>query len=148
MPSRLRPIPSRRRALLVLAVTDLAVPCGARGAAADRRLAVRKPAEANWASVQAITLILAVAVPVLARDVSSLTALWLGEANAASLGLDIERRRRRSFVLVALLTAGAVSFTGTIGFIGLIAPQVARGMVGEDHRFALPLAMIMGAGRC
>lgn len=98
--------------------------------------------------MQAITLILAVAVPVLARDVSSLTALWLGEANAASLGLDIERRRRRSFVLVALLTAGAVSFTGTIGFIGLIAPQVARGMVGEDHRFALPLAMIMGAGRC
>ncbi|AXQ95335.1 hypothetical protein D0Z66_15985 [Cereibacter sphaeroides] len=68
--------------------------------------------KASWSSVQAITLILAVAVPVLARDVSSLTALWLGEANAASLGLDIERRRRRSFVLVALLTAGAVSFTG------------------------------------
>lgn len=47
MPSRLRPIPSRRPALLVLAVTDLAVPCGARGAAADRLLAVRKPAESE-----------------------------------------------------------------------------------------------------
>ncbi|WP_145106738.1 FecCD family ABC transporter permease [Cereibacter sediminicola] len=101
--------------------------------------------KASWTSVQAITLIMAVAVPVLARDVWSLTALRLGEANAASLGLDIERLRRRSFVLVALLTAGAVSFTGTIGFIGLIAPHVARRMVGEDHRFALPLAAIMGA---
>lgn len=101
--------------------------------------------KANWISVQAIALILCLAVPILFRDVWSLTALRLGEANAASLGLDIERLRRRCFVLVALLTAGAVSFTGTIGFVGLIAPHVARRMVGEDHRFALPLSAVMGA---
>ncbi|WP_232520781.1 iron ABC transporter permease [Rhodobacter sp. CZR27] len=101
--------------------------------------------KSSWTSVQAILLILCIAVPILARDVWNLTALRLGEANASSLGLDIERLRRRCFVLVALLTAGAVSFTGTIGFIGLIAPHVARRMVGEDHRFALPAAALMGA---
>ncbi len=101
--------------------------------------------KSSWTSVQAIFLILCIAAPILARDVWNLTALRLGEANAASLGLDIDRLRRRCFALVALLTAGAVSFTGTIGFIGLIAPHVARRMVGEDHRFALPVAAVLGA---
>ena len=48
-------------------------------------------------------------------------------------------------VLVALLTAAAVSFVGTIGFVGLIAPHAARSMVGEDHRYSLPLAAVIGA---
>jgi len=43
------------------------------------------------------------------------------------------------------MTAAAVSFVGTIGFIGLIAPHAARAAVGEDHRFALPMAALAGA---
>ena len=101
--------------------------------------------KANWTAVQVSGAILLLCLPLVARDSWDLTALRLGEANAASLGLDIDRLRRRCFALVALLTAGAVSFTGTIGFIGLIAPHVARRMVGEDHRFALPVAAVLGA---
>ena len=69
----------------------------------------------------------------------------LKEANAASLGLDVHAMRRRAFLVTAALTAGAVSFTGTIGFVGLIAPHVARSLVGEDHRLALPVAALSGA---
>jgi iron complex transport system permease protein len=65
--------------------------------------------------------------------------------NHRECGLDVNRLRRRSFLLVAALTAGAVCFTGTIGFVGLIAPHIARATVGEDHRFALPTAALMGA---
>ncbi len=71
--------------------------------------------------------------------------LKLGDGNARSLGLSVEKVRRETFLLVALLTAAAVSFVGTIGFVGLIAPHVCRLIAGEDHRFALPLSAVIGA---
>ena len=51
----------------------------------------------------------------------------------------------RVLVIVAVMTATVISFVGTIGFVGLIAPHMARSLVGEDHRFALPLAAVTGA---
>ena len=101
--------------------------------------------KATWTSVKVLTVIVALTLPFVLREVWNLTALRLGSSNAASLGLDVAALRRRVLVLVALLTAGAVSFTGTIGFVGLIAPHVGRALVGEDHRFGLPMAGIMGA---
>lgn len=101
--------------------------------------------KSSWASVQVTGAILLLCLPFVLRDAWNLTALRLGDANAASLGMDVDAMRRRVFLLVAALVAGAVSFTGTIGFVGLIAPHVARAAVGEDHRFALPMAAITGA---
>lgn len=101
--------------------------------------------KATWTSVQVLGGILVLTLPLIAREVWNLTSLRLGDGNAASLGLNVDALRRRVLVLVALLTAGAVSFTGTIGFVGLIAPHVGRALVGEDHRFGLPMAGIMGA---
>ena len=57
----------------------------------------------------------------------------------------MRRLRLRVFAIVALLTAGAVSFVGTIGFIGLVAPHIARMLVGDEQRF-LPMAGLTGAG--
>lgn len=101
--------------------------------------------KASWTSVQISGAILVFCLPLVLREAWNLTALRTGDANAASLGLDVNQLRRRSFLLVAALTAGAVSFTGTIGFVGLIAPHIARAVVGEDHRFALPVAALTGA---
>lgn len=101
--------------------------------------------KASWTSVYVVLAILLLVLPFSLKDVWNLTTMRLGDSNAASLGLDVLALRRRIFVQIAVLTAAAVSFTGTIGFIGLIAPHIARAMVGEDHRFSLPLAAIMGA---
>lgn len=101
--------------------------------------------KANWTSVAVTSAILALCLPLVVRDSWNLTLLRLGDVNAASLGLNVDALRKRSFLLVALLTAAAVSFVGTIGFVGLIAPHVARAAVGEDHRFALPLSAVTGA---
>ncbi|MCJ7995672.1 iron ABC transporter permease [Rhizobium cremeum] len=101
--------------------------------------------KASWTSVTVTAVILVACLPFMVRDSWNLTLLRLGEANAASLGLSVDALRKRSFLLVALLTAAAVSFVGTIGFVGLIAPHVARAAVGEDHRFALPLSALTGA---
>jgi iron complex transport system permease protein len=100
--------------------------------------------KATWTSVAVSGLILAACLPFLASNCWKLTALRLGDTAAASLGLDVERLRKHSFILVALLTAAAVCFVGTVGFVGLIAPHFARMMVGEDHRFALPAAAVSG----
>ncbi|MDQ7774916.1 MAG: iron ABC transporter permease [Paracoccus aminovorans] len=101
--------------------------------------------KANWTSVLVCGAIMAVCLPFILRDSWALTTLRLGDSTARSLGLGVEALRQRSFIIVALLTAAAVSFVGTIGFVGLIAPHAARSLVGEDHRFALPLAAVMGS---
>ncbi|MBW0156546.1 FecCD family ABC transporter permease [Sedimentimonas flavescens] len=101
--------------------------------------------KANWTAVKTAGVIVALCLPLIARETWALTTLRMGEANAESLGLDTDALRRRVFLITAALTAAAVSFTGTIGFVGLIAPHVARAMVGEDHRFALPFAALTGA---
>ncbi|MBB4103085.1 FecCD family ABC transporter permease [Allorhizobium borbori] len=101
--------------------------------------------KSTWTSVAVTGTILFACLPFVLRDTWALTTLRLGDANALSLGLSVEALRRRTFLLVALLTAAAVAFVGTIGFIGLIAPHAARTLVGEDHRFALPLSALTGA---
>jgi iron complex transport system permease protein len=77
-----------------------------------------------------------------ARD---LNALLLGEEEAASLGVRVEATKRLLFVLSALLTGVAVSVSGMIGFVGLVAPHFARLLLGPDHRRLIPGAALAGA---
>ena len=97
--------------------------------------------KATWETV-AVT---AVCVLLLSRDVWKLTALRLGEERAVGLGINLQLLRLKTLVLVAVMTATAISFVGVIGFIGLVAPHVARILLGEDQRFFLPGAMLAGA---
>ncbi len=62
--------------------------------------------------------------------------LALGERNARHLGIDVERLRIVSIVLVALLTGVAVAFVGIIAFVGLVVPHVVRMLLGPSHRAA------------
>jgi len=100
--------------------------------------------KANWTSFMVSGAIFVAVLPFLIRDTWKLTALGMGDENARSLGLPVERLRLRMLVLISLLTAGAVSFVGTIGFIGLVAPHIARGLVGEDQRYLIPLSAFCG----
>jgi iron complex transport system permease protein len=72
-------------------------------------------------------------------------ALNLGDAVATGLGQRVSRARGALLVVAAMLTAGAVSVVGGIAFIGLIAPHVARRLVGSDVRRLLPTTMLIGA---
>jgi iron complex transport system permease protein len=101
--------------------------------------------KATWTSVAVVCVILLVTLPIFARDAWTLTALRLGDAKAESMGVDVERVRRRVLVLTSILTATATCFVGTIGFVGLVAPHVARMLVGEDQRFLMPVAALSGA---
>lgn len=74
-----------------------------------------------------------------------LDLLSLGERNARHLGLDVERLRIGSIVLVALLTGAAVAFCGIIAFVGLVVPHIIRMAIGPSHR-PLILASAVGGG--
>ncbi len=74
----------------------------------------------------------------------SFNALSAGEDAAKSLGVNVERIRIWGMLGAAFLSALIVSFLGVIGFLGLVAPHMARRIVGEDHRFLVPHACILG----
>ena len=75
----------------------------------------------------------------------AITALTLGDERALSLGVPVARLRIESFFLSAFLIAGAVSFIGTISFVGLVAPHIAKLLLGEDQRFLLPGTILSGS---
>jgi iron complex transport system permease protein len=100
---------------------------------------------ASWEKVAWALALVAVVSPILWRDRWALTALRTGDERAASLGVDVERLRLKTLMLVALLSALAVSFVGVVGFIGLVGPHIARIVVGEDQRWFAPASALAGA---
>jgi iron complex transport system permease protein len=86
-----------------------------------------------------------VALPLFARNAWALTAIRLGEDKAASFGVNVRRIRLESMLIISLLAAVPVSFVGTIGFVGLVGPHIARMILGEDQRFFLPGSVLTGA---
>lgn len=75
----------------------------------------------------------------------ALDALAVGDETARSLGIPPERLRIGLLVLVALCIGVLVAASGSIGFVGLVVPHMARRLVGATHRRALPVAALMGA---
>lgn len=100
---------------------------------------------ANWPAVQTLGLVFFLVLPFSLRASWQMTTLRLGDERAATLGIDVARLRLGALLRISLLAATAVAFVGTIGFIGLVGPHIARMLIGEDHRFFLPVSALMGA---
>ncbi len=69
----------------------------------------------------------------------------LGDHASTGLGLRASRGRLILLGVAVLLTATAVMVVGAVGFVGLVAPHIARRLVGGDHRIAVPMAALCGA---
>jgi iron complex transport system permease protein len=103
-------------------------------------------AGASWPRIGAsLPLILPVLVlsPLLARG---LNALALGEAQAAHMGIAVERVKRFAILGVAAAAGAAVAVAGGIGFVGIVVPHLLRLLGGPDHRHILPQAALLGGG--
>ncbi len=103
-------------------------------------------AAANWPAVAISIPLITAMIVVGLRLAPSLNALLLGEAEAMHLGVRVEWLKRGIVAVTAAAAGVAVAFSGIIGFIGLVAPHLARLIVGPDHRRMLPLAALLGAG--
>ncbi len=100
---------------------------------------------ASWEKVRLLALVAVIALPFAQRAAWPMMALRLGEDRARSLGINITQLRFMSLLRISILTATAMAFVGTIGFVGLAGPHIARLLIGEDHRFFLPASALTGA---
>lgn len=96
----------------------------------------------NVGIVLAVTVICIVVLQLMSRDIGLMT---VGDRSASSMGVSVRRVRALSLLLVAVMTATIVGFTGTIGFMGLVAPHVARLLVGSNARYLIPCSVAIGA---
>lgn len=99
---------------------------------------------ASWTKVKITVLPVLLSFGVIYLFAKDLNAMLLGEESAQTLGINVEGAKRLLLILAAFITAAAVAFAGTIGFVGLIIPHITRILVGPDHRVLLPASAMMG----
>ena len=98
----------------------------------------------DWPTLGILVLYLGAGLVILGMHAQALNLLTLGEETARSLGVEVERVKKMVFLAAALLTGAVVSFSGIIGFVGLIIPHAVRLVVSADHRLLLPVAGLVG----
>lgn len=100
---------------------------------------------ARWSAVLLVLGSCVLAAGCGLRLARPLNAMALGEAQAAALGVPVERTKRQAIVVAALAVGAVTATTGIVGFIGLVAPHIVRLLLGPDHRLVLPGATLLGA---
>ena len=101
-------------------------------------------AGAGWPLVLMAVVLTALSAPLLVGQAQALDLLQLGERAAFHTGLDVERCKRRVALGTAIAVGAVTSAAGPIGFIGLVAPHLARLIFGPRHAVLLPTAILMG----
>jgi len=102
-------------------------------------------ADASWGQLKQAAFLAPPAIIVIWLMARSMDALAAGEETAQSLGLNLRRARLLIVIGSSLATAAAVSVSGIIGFVGLIAPHLARSLVGANHKNVIPVSMLLGS---
>ncbi len=102
-------------------------------------------AAARWDAVGVVALAVVLSIMRLVRIAPGLNAFALGEIEARHLGFSTVRLKRETIALAALMAGFVVAACGVIGFVALVAPQIARALGGPDHRVAIPASALIGA---
>ena len=100
---------------------------------------------ATWPMVTMVACLSGSSVIVLLKQSGALNTLALGEVQASLLGVSVRRLNQICITSIALAVGAAVSVTGIIGFIGLVAPHLVRLAIGPDQRLVMPASALVGA---
>jgi iron complex transport system permease protein len=101
-------------------------------------------AGAKWAYLTIPFVVMLACLAYLLISYRSLNAIVLGEETAGSLGISVQRFQKSLVLIVSLLAGVAISVSGTIGFVGLMMPHLARMLLGSDHKRVLPFSALLG----
>ncbi len=99
----------------------------------------------NWNEIGIMTVVTVAGTVYFIVKQWDFNALTAGEDAAKGLGVDVGRVRLWGMFMAALVSALVVAFHGVIAFLGLLAPHIARRLVGADHRVLLPHSCVLGA---
>lgn len=98
-----------------------------------------------WSEVEFVFVVVLVLVFISLFLSKYLNALTQGDNLAKSLGMDVDSFRLYCMILVTLMSASILCFTGIIGFVGLLAPHIVRLIIGGDNRYVLPASCVFGS---
>ena len=98
----------------------------------------------GWSYVQLILPFLIIGMLGVIRFTREMDIMTFGEEQAKATGVDVSKIKRNLFIFSAILTGGAISLSGTIGFIDLIAPHVVRRVFGSKHKYVIPMSFVFG----
>lgn len=101
---------------------------------------------AHWNRVTTMATVLAITAPLLLRYSKQLNVLAIGDDTAQRLGVDPHRYRPAVLVIGSVMVAVTVGAIGIVGFLGLVAPHIARRLLGVDWRYSMVGAALVGAG--
>lgn len=99
----------------------------------------------DWRFVLALTPWIAILLPFAFYKARVLNVLNLGDQTSAGLGMPVEKERILLLAAAVALSGSCVAVSGGIGFVGLIAPHLARRLVGPKHQVLLPACALIGA---
>lgn len=102
-------------------------------------------ASASWDNIKIPIILTLITLIYLFFQFRILNIMLLGDENGMTLGVNVAKYRKIYMVLCSLITGILVSMCGTIGFVGLMIPHIARLLVGSDHKKLLPISALIGA---
>lgn len=100
---------------------------------------------ATWLKNGVLVVVIPISYFYLMTQGKALNAMMLGEEDAAHLGISVEKIKRQIVIFTALLVGVCVSFSGVIGFVGLIVPYILRLIFQSDYQVILPLSAVLGS---
>ncbi|OMF18169.1 iron ABC transporter permease [Paenibacillus sp. FSL H7-0331] len=99
----------------------------------------------NWSYVVAVLIWMIVLLPYAIYKAHRINLLYMGEEIAAGVGLSVQKERAILMAIAVGLAGSCVAVAGSIGFVGLIAPHLAKLMIGRNYKVLLPSAAIIGS---
>lgn len=98
----------------------------------------------SWKYVMAILPFIVIFTLLTIYKSRYLDALILGDEVATGLGIEVEKERRKLIIFSVILAGVATSVAGSIAFLGLVSPHIARKLVGPKHKGLIPTAALVG----
>jgi iron complex transport system permease protein len=130
------------------ALTSFIITLGTREFDVGRVIVVWLMGDLNNRSWEHVLIVLPTTLAALAGTycfVKDLNILMIDEETAVNLGVNVRTARNSLLFFSSLQTGGAIAVSGVIGFVGLIAPHIVRGIIGPDNRKLIPVAGLLGA---
>ncbi|MBE6524337.1 MAG: iron ABC transporter permease [Thermoplasmata archaeon] len=99
----------------------------------------------GWESIPVMFAVVLFGILISMFISGKLNVLATGDDSAKALGINADRMRLLCLVLTGIVSAAIVSYTGLIGFVGLVTPHIVRMFIGADNRYLVPASAIFGA---
>lgn len=97
-----------------------------------------------WEQLPVLIVVVVIGVIISMLISGKLNVLATGDESAKAMGINADRMRIWCLILVGVVSAAVVAFTGLIGFVGLVAPHITRLFIGSDNKFLIPAAGVFG----